>query len=45
MIIIGERLNSCRPAVRDALARRDRAFLIDEARLQVRFGAAPFSTR
>jgi len=39
MIIIGERLNSNRPAVRDALARRDRAFLIDEARLQVRSGA------
>ena len=39
MIIIGERLNSSRPAVRDALARRDRAFLIEQARLQVRAGA------
>jgi hypothetical protein len=35
MIIIGERLNSSRPAVRDALAGRDRTFLVEQARLQI----------
>jgi len=39
MIVIGERLNSSRPAVRDALLGRDRAFIADQALLQVRAGA------
>jgi cobalamin-dependent methionine synthase I len=40
MIIIGERLNSGRTSVRQALARRDEAFLLQEAKLQENAGAA-----
>jgi len=39
MIIIGERLNSTRRVVHDALARRDEAFLAEEARSQRAAGA------
>jgi len=39
MIIIGERLNSSRPAVRDALARRNQELIVEQARLQVQAGA------
>jgi cobalamin-dependent methionine synthase I len=39
MIIIGERLNSSRPAVREAMAKKDKAFLAEQARLQVLAGA------
>ena len=40
MIIIGERLNSSRSAVHDALARRDGAYLVEQARLQEKAGAS-----
>ncbi len=40
MIIIGERLNSSRTSVREALVRRDKAFLLKEAKLQENAGAA-----
>jgi cobalamin-dependent methionine synthase I len=40
MIIIGERLNSSRPAVREAMAKKDKSFLVEQARLQVLAGAA-----
>jgi cobalamin-dependent methionine synthase I len=40
MIIIGERLNSSRKGVREALARRDEAFLLGEAKRQEESGAA-----
>jgi cobalamin-dependent methionine synthase I len=39
MIIIGERLNSARPAIRAAMAKRDKSFLVEQARLQVLAGA------
>ncbi len=39
MIIIGERLNSSRPAVHGAMARKDKSYLIEQARLQVLAGA------
>lgn len=39
MIIIGERLNSSRRDVQEALARRDDVFLLGEARLQEEAGA------
>jgi len=39
MIIIGERLNSSRRSVQEALARRDDAFLLKEAKLQEGAGA------
>lgn len=40
MIIIGERLNSSRASVHDALAGRDETYLIEQARLQERAGAS-----
>jgi cobalamin-dependent methionine synthase I len=40
MIIIGERLNSSRSAVHDALAGRDETYLVEQARLQERAGAS-----
>jgi len=39
MIIIGERLNSSRPAVRNALAKKDKPYLVEQAGLQVLAGA------
>jgi cobalamin-dependent methionine synthase I len=39
MIIIGECLNSSRPAVREAMAKKDKSFLLEQARLQVLAGA------
>lgn len=39
MIIIGERLNSSRPAVRDAFAKRNTSYLTEQARLQALAGA------
>ncbi len=40
MILIGERLNSSRPAVREALAQRDGVYLVEQARLQEKAGAS-----
>lgn len=40
MIIIGERLNSSRRAVHDALAGRDETYLVEQARLQEQAGAS-----
>jgi 5-methyltetrahydrofolate--homocysteine methyltransferase len=40
MIIIGERLNSSRRDVQEALARRNEAFLLEQAKLQEEAGAA-----
>lgn len=40
MIIIGERLNSSRPAVRDAFVKRDASYLTEQARLQALAGAS-----
>lgn len=39
MIIIGERLNSSRPAVLEAFQRRDKDFVLNEARSQAEAGA------
>ncbi len=40
MIIIGERLNSSRRAVHDALAGRNETYLVEQARLQEKAGAS-----
>lgn len=40
MIIIGERLNSSRPAVREAFAKRNASYLTEQARRQALAGAA-----
>jgi 5-methyltetrahydrofolate--homocysteine methyltransferase len=40
MIIIGERLNSSRRAVHDALAGRDETYLVEQAKLQEKAGAS-----
>lgn len=40
MIIIGERLNSSRPTVLEAFQRRDKDFVLNEARSQAEAGAA-----
>ncbi len=40
MIIIGERLNSTRPSVLEALQKRDEKFVCDQARMQEQAGAA-----
>ena len=39
MLIVGERLNSTRPPIQSAMARRDGEFLVDEARRQWEAGA------
>ncbi len=39
MLIVGERLNSTRPPIQAAMARRDGEFLLDEARRQWQAGA------
>lgn len=40
MIIIGERINSSRKTINEAIARKDAPFLIEEARLQLLNGAS-----
>jgi len=40
MLIIGERINSSRPDIKDAIARRDAQYLIDEAARQAEAGAS-----
>ena len=39
MIIIGERINSTRKAIKKAIAEKDSSFLTEEARLQLEAGA------
>jgi hypothetical protein len=39
MLIVGERINSTRPPIQSALARRDGEFLVGEARRQWDAGA------
>src|SRR3989338_3366221 len=40
MLIIGERINSARPKIRDAIKNRNASFILKEARQQIRAGAS-----